>query len=135
MVSSTKNWAGRDVSIQTRFKLSRSVMTIVYDFAGHEEWLRLRQVCRLFDDSSHSMAKYWPVVAQQKLAALRDEEKNILAADGLQELIDSIERDIAENYNKVVSHREMKDRIISHITERKPAFTIERRWKPADSVS
>ena len=47
-------------SIQHNFKLSRSVMTVIFDLCGHEEWLRLRQVCRLFDDASFSMAKWWP---------------------------------------------------------------------------
>ena len=74
-------------------------MTLVYDFASHEEWLRLRRVCRLFDDSSYSMAKYWPVSAQRKLINLQEEQRQILMTNGLQELIDSIESNIDENYN------------------------------------
>ena len=68
------NWSGREVSMQPAFKLSRNVMTIVYDLAGHEEWLRLRQVCRLFDDASYSMAKSWPAWAQEQLEILADKK-------------------------------------------------------------
>ena len=129
------NWSGREVSRQPRFKLSRNVMTIVYDLAGHEEWLRLRQVCRLFDDASYSMAKSWPVWAQEQLEILVEEEKHLLESDQLAELLATVKEDIDTNYNTVVSHPKMKNRFFRLISERKTCFGIERRWKPADQVS
>ena len=110
-------------------------MTVVFDFAGHEEWLRLRQVCRLFDDASYSMAKWWPAWAQEQLVLIAKLEKEILAVDGLKELIKTINVDITQNFNNVVSHPKMKSRIISLITERKTCFTVQRRSKPGDEVS
>ena len=55
----TKNWSGREVSHQPKFKLNRNVMTVIYEMGGHQEWLRLRLACRLFDDASYSMVKMW----------------------------------------------------------------------------
>ena len=123
------------MSSQIDFKLNRNVMTVVFDLAGHEEWLRLRQVCRLFDDASYSMAKWWPAWAQEQLVLHAKEEKEILVADGLAKLIKTIRADITKNFNNVVSHREMKSRIISLFTERKTCFAVQRRWKPANEVS
>ena len=91
------------------------MLTVIFDIAGHEEWLRLRQVCRLFDDASYSMAKKWPADACLALEQRVEEEQKILAADGLQELIESIRAEIEQKYNAVVKHHSMKDRIISWI--------------------
>ena len=115
MVENRTNWMGRQVSIQANFKLSRSVLTVIFDIAGHEEWLRLRQVCRLFDDASYSMAKKWPADARLTLEQLVEEEQKIMASDGLQELIDSIRAEIDEKYNAVVTLHWVKDRIIRWI--------------------
>ena len=70
MVQIITNLSGREVSVQSNFKLSRSIMTVVYELAGHEEWLRLRQVCRLFDDASYNMAKSWPASTERSIKAL-----------------------------------------------------------------
>ena len=58
------------------------MLTIVYEMAGHEDWLRLRLVCKLFDDSSYSMAKIWPVNAKEVLSKLLDEEQRITEDQG-----------------------------------------------------
>lgn len=122
MVESITNLNGRSVSVQANFKLSRSVMTVVYDIAGHEEWLRLRQVCRLFDDASYNMSKSWPASTQRSLKVLNEEEKEIMGSEGLLEIISQIDSDIQENYNKVVKNPDMKTRIVEIYWGRKPCL-------------
>ena len=68
------------------------------------------------------MAKSWPANSERSLQALNEEEKEIMGSEGLLELINQIDSDIHENYNKVLNHREMKTRIIEIYWGRKPCL-------------
>jgi hypothetical protein len=39
-------------------KLNKNILTVIFDIAGTSEWLRLRQVSKMFDEAAFSMKNY-----------------------------------------------------------------------------
>ena len=46
-----------DASLKNK-QLSKNIMTVVFDFVGTSEWLRLRLVCKNFNEAAYSMKNY-----------------------------------------------------------------------------
>ena len=109
---------------KTKLALSANIGFTISRMLGQDQWLKVRLICRLFDDVSYSMANVWRDTANFALQKIHEETKEIMVDQNA--LITQIETDIAQNFKATVSQKAAKERINSFINERKTCFRTKK---------